>query len=99
MTAEIAEMLEDLDLKQYRSSFLQAGLDNWEALCKITDSELDVLGIRLGHRRKLQREVARRLLWPDFKPLPTTQELLLLLWHNEQGRAGGREDYFSLPCS
>jgi len=99
MAAEIEQMLKDLGLQQYRSDFWQAGLDNWEAICKITDSELAVICIRLGHRRKLQREVARRLLWPDFKPLPTTEELLLLLQHNEQGRENIREDYFTLPSS
>lgn len=33
------QMLNDLGLQQYRKAFLQAGLDNWEALCKITDAE------------------------------------------------------------
>ncbi|TVY44176.1 hypothetical protein LOCC1_G004935, partial [Lachnellula occidentalis] len=79
MAAEINQMLEDLSLIQYRTPFHHAGLDNWASLCRITDAELEELGVRPGHRRKLQREVARRLLWPDFKPLPTSEELLGLL--------------------
>lgn len=99
MSAEIKQMLWEAGLIQYYSEFLQAGLDNWESLCKITDLELSVLGVSLGHRRKLQREVARRLMWPDYKPLPTPEELLLLLLHNEAGSSSEREDYFTLPAS
>jgi hypothetical protein len=99
MSAEIEQMLREAGLMQYHSKFLQAGLDNWESLCKITDSELSVLGVSLGHRRKLQREIARRLMWPDYKPLPTPEELLLLLLHNKEGRSSEREDYFTLPAS
>ena len=41
----------------------------------MTESDFDALGIRLGDRRKLQREIARRQLWPDGSPLPTPDEL------------------------
>jgi len=99
MSAEIEQMLREAGLMQYHSHFLQAGLDDWESLCKITDSELSALGVSLGHRRKLQREIARRLMWPDYKPLPTPEELLLLLSHNREGRNSERKDYFTLPAS
>lgn len=41
----------------------------------MAESDFDALDIRLGDRRKLQREIARRQLWPDGSPLPTPDEL------------------------
>ena len=41
----------------------------------VTESGFDALNIRLGDRRKLQREIARRQLWPENSPLPTPDEL------------------------
>jgi hypothetical protein len=75
MTNELERILEELGLKQYLENCLTAGFDDWETLSNITESDLVNLNIRLGHRRKLQREIARRYLWPDDKPLPTPEEL------------------------
>jgi len=75
MTTELERILEELGLKQYLENCLTAGFDDWETLSNITESDLVNLNIRLGHRRKLQREIARRYLWPDDKPLPTPEEL------------------------
>lgn len=41
----------------------------------MTESDFDALNIRLGDRRKLQREIARRQFWPENSPLPTPDEL------------------------
>ena len=41
----------------------------------MTESDFDALEIRLGDRRKLQREIARRQSWPANSPLPTSDEL------------------------
>jgi len=41
----------------------------------VTESDFEALNIRLGDRRKLQREIARRQLWPENSPLPTSDEL------------------------
>jgi hypothetical protein len=75
MTTELERILAELGLRQYLADCLTAGFGDWEALSNITESDLDNLNIRLGHRRKLQREIARRYLWPDDKPLPTPEEL------------------------
>lgn len=48
-----------LDLSQYLETFLQAGFDTWETLMEITEDDLDSLNVELGHRRKLQREIAK----------------------------------------
>lgn len=36
---------------------MQAGFDCWETVLEITEADLDTLGVELGHRRKLQREI------------------------------------------
>jgi hypothetical protein len=41
----------------------------------VAESDFDALDIRLGDRRKLQREIARRQFWPENSPLPTPDEL------------------------
>ena len=48
-----------LDMSQYLDTFVQAGFDSWETLLEVTEEDLESLGIDLGHRRKLQREIAK----------------------------------------
>jgi hypothetical protein len=72
---ELERSLRDLGLEQYLSNCLRAGIQSWQSLSTITEEELIAIGIRVGHRRKLQRAVARGLLWPDNRPLPTASEL------------------------
>ncbi|MCJ1341472.1 hypothetical protein MMC09_006768 [Bachmanniomyces sp. S44760] len=55
---EIGPVLERLGLIQYFEKFIEEGFDTWETILDITESDLDVLRVRLGHRRKLQREIA-----------------------------------------
>ena len=61
--ADLELTLSWLDMSQYLERFLQAGFDSWETVLEITEADLDVLEVELGHRRKLQREIAntRRL--------------------------------------
>lgn len=46
-----------LGLTQYLDRLVQAGFDSWETLTEITEQDLDTLRVKLGHRRKLQREI------------------------------------------
>ncbi|KFZ07441.1 hypothetical protein V502_09862, partial [Pseudogymnoascus sp. VKM F-4520 (FW-2644)] len=55
---ELAEIFDELDLAQYLDSFLEQGFDTWDTILDITEPDLDVLGVKLGHRRKLQRKIA-----------------------------------------
>ncbi|MCJ1478007.1 hypothetical protein MMC13_006682 [Lambiella insularis] len=57
MTA-IAPVLARLGLSQYTPEFVGEGFDTWETVLDITESDLDLLNVKLGHRRKLQREIA-----------------------------------------
>ncbi|KFX99809.1 hypothetical protein V490_01647 [Pseudogymnoascus sp. VKM F-3557] len=55
---ELAEIFDELDLAQYIDNFLEQGFDTWDAILGITEPDFDVLGVKLGHRRKLQRKIA-----------------------------------------
>ncbi|KAI0175695.1 hypothetical protein GGR52DRAFT_324915 [Hypoxylon sp. FL1284] len=48
----------ELGLSQYLDAFVGQGFDSWETILDITESDLDTLGVKLGHRRKLQRRIA-----------------------------------------
>ncbi|KAI9809820.1 MAG: hypothetical protein M1825_000253 [Sarcosagium campestre] len=57
MTA-LEPVLNRLGLAQYAESFLVEGFETWETVLDITEADLDALGVKRGHRRKLQREIA-----------------------------------------
>lgn len=61
--ADLDLTLSWLDMSQYFERFVRAGFDSWETMLEITEEDLESLGVELGHRRKLQREIAntRRL--------------------------------------
>ncbi|KAJ2976530.1 hypothetical protein NUW58_g8060 [Xylaria curta] len=56
----------ELGISQYLGVFVDQGFDTWETILDITESDLDALGVKLGHRRKLQRRIANyRGVAPD----------------------------------
>ncbi|KFY92894.1 hypothetical protein V500_03990, partial [Pseudogymnoascus sp. VKM F-4518 (FW-2643)] len=57
---ELAEAFNDFGLTQYLHSFLEQGFDTWDTILDITEPDFDVLGVKLGHRRKLQKIAATR---------------------------------------
>ncbi|KAG6044080.1 hypothetical protein E4U39_003721 [Claviceps sp. Clav50 group G5] len=58
MTRDFKGILEDLGLSQYHDAFVNQGFDAWDIILDIQESDLDALGVKLGHRRKLQRRIA-----------------------------------------
>ncbi|KAI1094990.1 hypothetical protein F5B19DRAFT_489885 [Rostrohypoxylon terebratum] len=48
----------ELGISQYLEAFVDQGFDSWDTILDITESDLDALGVKLGHRRKLQRRIA-----------------------------------------
>ncbi|KAK4230508.1 hypothetical protein QBC38DRAFT_356957 [Podospora fimiseda] len=54
----LASVLGELGISQYLSAFLDQGFDTWDTILDITESDFDALGVKLGHRRKLQRRIA-----------------------------------------
>jgi hypothetical protein len=75
MNPEFKQTFIRLGLEQYLPIFVRLGFGNWHFLCNITESDFDLLGVKLGHRRRLQREIARRHLWPDYEPLPADRRV------------------------
>ncbi|KXH61141.1 HMG box protein [Colletotrichum salicis] len=64
----------ELGISQYLDFFLEQGFDTWETILDITESDLDALGVKLGHRRKLQRRIANsRGLAPDASLVSPTR--------------------------
>ncbi|KAL2046087.1 hypothetical protein N7G274_001534 [Stereocaulon virgatum] len=56
---DLHEPLSRLGLAQYIEKFQEEGFETWETLLDITESDLDTLGVKLGHRRLLQKEIAQ----------------------------------------
>ncbi|EFX01608.1 chromatin-associated protein [Grosmannia clavigera kw1407] len=66
MSQQLEDVLEELGIAQYLDAFLDQGFDTWETILDVTESDLDALGVKLGHRRKLQRKIANfRGIAPD----------------------------------
>ncbi|KAK3905857.1 hypothetical protein C8A05DRAFT_12364, partial [Staphylotrichum tortipilum] len=64
----------ELGISQYLDAFLEQGFDTWETILDITESDLDALGVKLGHRRKLQRRIANsRGIAPEASLVSPTQ--------------------------
>ena len=61
--ADLELTLRWLEMPQYYDRFIRAGFDSWGTILDVTEEDLERLGVELGHRRKLQREIAntRRL--------------------------------------
>jgi hypothetical protein len=58
MTDSLGDIFAELGLSSYLSSFVEQGFDSWDTILDITESDFDALGVKLGHRRKLQRKIA-----------------------------------------
>ncbi|KAF2496492.1 hypothetical protein BU16DRAFT_539023 [Lophium mytilinum] len=56
--ANLASKLQGLGLERYHVAFVENGFENWSTLSKITDDDLKELGVKMGHRRILQHEIA-----------------------------------------
>jgi hypothetical protein len=55
---ELADIFAELGISHYLHDFIEQGFDTWETILDITESDFDALGVKLGHRRKLQRKIA-----------------------------------------
>ncbi|RBR03571.1 uncharacterized protein FIESC28_11742 [Fusarium coffeatum] len=58
MSSDLETIFAELGLSQYLGSFIEQGFDKWDIILDIQESDLDALGVKLGHRRKLQRRIA-----------------------------------------
>ncbi|KAF5027671.1 hypothetical protein F66182_232 [Fusarium sp. NRRL 66182] len=58
MSSDLGRIFAELGLSQYLGTFIEQGFDEWDIILDIQESDLDALGVKLGHRRKLQRRIA-----------------------------------------
>ncbi len=58
MPRPLESVFAELGLAQYLDAFVDQGFDSWDTILDIQESDLDALGVKLGHRRKLQRRIA-----------------------------------------
>ncbi|AEO53511.1 hypothetical protein MYCTH_2294934 [Thermothelomyces thermophilus ATCC 42464] len=97
MSQSLKAIFGELGISQYLDAFLEQGFDTWETILDITESDLDALGVKLGHRRKLQRRIANsRGIAPDASLVSPTQAAIEDLKlqdgiHPEPPAAEGRE--------
>ena len=68
MADDIAQWLEGLGLGQYAQAFAENAVDR-EVLSDLTDDDLEKLGVLLGHRKKLLREI-KTLKGPSISVWP-----------------------------
>ncbi|MCJ1464608.1 hypothetical protein MMC07_003221 [Pseudocyphellaria aurata] len=80
--ADLELTLSWLDMSQYLERFLQAGFDSWETVLEITEEDLEVLNVDLGHRRKLQREIV------NTRRLANDPAFVVPLYPTLQGQGG-----------
>jgi len=74
MSQQLEIIFGELGIVQYLSAFIEQGFDSWETILDITESDLDALGVKLGHRRKLQRRIANsRGVAPGTSLAPASQ--------------------------
>ncbi|KAF4634165.1 hypothetical protein G7Y89_g3945 [Cudoniella acicularis] len=55
---ELGDIFAELGISHYLNDFIEQGFDTWDTILDITESDFDALGVKLGHRRKLQRKIA-----------------------------------------
>ena len=55
---ELVEIFAELGISHYLHDFIEQGFDTWDTILDIKESDFDALGVKLGHRRKLQRRIA-----------------------------------------
>jgi hypothetical protein len=56
-TLDLTAVLARLGLEQYEELLAENGFDAWETVVRITEADMSEIGLKLGHRRKLQRAI------------------------------------------
>lgn len=68
MMTELRPLLDLWGLLIYHDRFVGEGFETWDQLCDVTEADLETLNVSLGHRRRLQREIAKTLRPPIQRP-------------------------------
>ncbi|KAK6529872.1 hypothetical protein TWF281_009028 [Arthrobotrys megalospora] len=68
--SDLREILDRLGLSQYLGRLIEEGFDRWDTVLDIQETDLAYMGFKLGHRRVLQRAIARDRGIPENDPIP-----------------------------
>ncbi|KAL1914573.1 uncharacterized protein VTP21DRAFT_8198 [Calcarisporiella thermophila] len=66
---EVYDFLSRLNLERYYEQFIEEGFDQMRSLNEVTEADLIALGVKRGHRRLIQREIATLNNIPISTPL------------------------------
>jgi SAM domain (Sterile alpha motif) len=55
---DVTAWLRDLGLSEYEAVFRDSAVDDADVLRELTEADLEKLGVRLGHRKRLLRAIA-----------------------------------------
>src|SRR5689334_2605646 len=68
MTTELKAKLDQLGLSQYFETLVSEGFDSWNTVLDVQESDLNQMGVKLGHRRKLQRAISKTRIKIQLDP-------------------------------
>jgi len=86
---ELGDIFTELGISHYLHDFLEQGFDTWETILDITESDFDALGVKLGHRRKLQRKIANSRGLSSDRALASPRNTPSDDRQSEENRVGG----------
>jgi hypothetical protein len=89
MTEPLGDIFAELGLSSYLSIFIEQGFDTWETILDVTESDFDALGVKLGHRRKLQRKIAHARGLSSDRALGSPRQALIDEKPAEEQKAAG----------
>lgn len=69
MDSQMHDHLQRLGLVQYVAVLQENGYEDWTQLETMCEGDFDYLGFKLGHRRRLQRQIATMNGYPQSKAL------------------------------
>lgn len=73
MHSQFSGHLQRLHLQQYIPLLQAHGYTSWSHVMAITEEDFDRMEFKLGHRRKLQREIANMEGYPQWEALPSSK--------------------------
>ncbi len=76
MPDDVAKWLEELGLGEYAATFADNAIDE-DVLSDLTDDDLEKVGVKLGHRKRLLKAITLRRTEPAPTGTPTEADSLL----------------------
>jgi hypothetical protein len=92
MPSQFEVSLTHLGLAEYNEALVSHGFETWDNLLDISEEDMEGLGFKRGHRRKLQREIASYRGQPHSQPLPHSFHVDPLHGSEQPGSPGTEQD-------